>query len=110
MLLMDGSPNDTEALRVYESSILEVAHSESIDLDIKLGLALEEISEDVLDVLLAHSPETFPFARRTRGVSDVVVTPQLKRWHAVHTLEVFYRDTFNNQLNDRYQAKAQEYR
>ena len=47
--------------------------------------------------------------RRAMGVSDVVVTPQLKRWHAVHTLEVFYRDAFNNQLNDRYKAKCAEY-
>ena len=37
--------------------------------------------------------------RRARGVSDVVVTPQLKRWHAIHTLGVVYRDAFNNQLN-----------
>jgi hypothetical protein len=28
----------------------------------------------------------------------------------VHTLEIVYRDAFNNQLNDRYQAKFQEYR
>jgi hypothetical protein len=27
----------------------------------------------------------------------------------VHTLEIVYRDTFNNQLNDRYQAKFLEY-
>ena len=33
-----------------------------------------------------------------------------KRWHALHTLEVFYRDGFNNQLNDRYQDKVDEYR
>ena len=40
----------------------------------------------------------------------MVVTPQMKRWHALHSLEVFYRDAFNNQLNDRYEAKADEYR
>ncbi|MBZ5603322.1 MAG: hypothetical protein LAO79_13560, partial [Acidobacteriia bacterium] len=39
-----------------------------------------------------------------------VVTPQMKRWHALHTLEVVYRDAFNNQLNDRYGAKVTEYR
>ena len=47
--------------------------------------------------------------RRMIGVSDVVVTPQMKRWHALHTLEIVYRDAFNNQLNDRYQAKFGEY-
>ncbi len=34
----------------------------------------------------------------------------MKRWHALHSLEVVYRDAFNNQLNDRYQAKFNEYR
>ena len=110
MLLTDGSPNDTEALRVYESGILDIANNESIDLGIKLNLALDEVSDDMLDVLLARSTDLTALTRRARGVSDVVVTPQLRRWHAVHTLEVFYRDTFNNQLNDRYQQKFQEYR
>lgn len=109
MLLTDGCPNDTEALRVYESSVLDTANTESIDLVVKLHLALEEISEDVIDILLSHSTDWTALLRRTKGVSDVVVTAQLKRWHALHTLEVFYRDAFNNQLNDRYQVKAQEY-
>ena len=111
MLLTDGRPNDTEALRVYESSILDLASTEKIELDAKLDLALEEISEDILDVLLDHTRSYDPQStlRRTIGVSDVVVTPQLKRWHAVHTLEVVYRDAFNNQLNDRYKAQFGQY-
>jgi hypothetical protein len=111
MLLTDGSPNDDEALRVYESAILQVSDTEMIPLRAKLQLALDEISEDVLDVLLDHGSPSDPHAalRRTIGVSDVVVTRQMKRWHAVHTLEVFYRDAFNNQLNNRYQAKFAEY-
>jgi hypothetical protein len=111
MLLTDGSPNDDEALRVYESAILDVAHTERIELAAKLGLALEEISEDVLDVLLDHTRSSDPQStiRRTIGVSDVAVTAQMKRWHAVHTLEIVYRDAFNNQLNDRYLAKFREY-
>ncbi len=111
MLLTDGVPNDDEALRVYEAAILDVAHIERIDLAPKLVLALEEISEDVLDVLLDHTRASDPQStiRRTIGVSDVVVSSQLKRWHAVHTLEIVYRDAFNNQLNDRYQVKFDEY-
>jgi hypothetical protein len=121
MLLTDASPNTTEDLRVYESAILEVAHTEMIDLDVKLDLATEEIAEDVLDFLLDHTgadPQMFsrfllgtPSAwRRRRGVADVVVTRQMKRWHAAHTLVIVYRDAFNNQLNDRYQPKFLEYR
>ncbi|HEV8147026.1 MAG TPA: hypothetical protein VGP79_11620 [Bryobacteraceae bacterium] len=108
-LLTDGSPNDNEGLRVYESGILDVAHVEAIDLQAKLGLATAEVSEDVLDVLLDHSTDPQGTARRSLGVSGVVVTPQMKRWHAVHTLEIVYRDAFNNQLNDRYLAKFREY-
>jgi len=121
MLLTDGSPNSTEDLRVYESAILGLANSETIDLGVKLDLATAEIAEDVLDFLLDHAGTNLqvftPFQggtpaarRRALGVSDVVVTRQLKRWHAVHTLEIVYRDAFNNQLNDRYQPKFQEYR
>jgi len=76
--------------------ILGVAHTETIDLGVKLGLATEEITQEVLDFLLG---------RRT-GVGDVVVTRQMKRWHALHTLALVYRDGFNNQLNDRYKAKV----
>ncbi|MGH9645778.1 MAG: hypothetical protein ACRD4E_03085 [Bryobacteraceae bacterium] len=121
MLLTDGSPNSTEDLRVYESAILGLANSEAIDLGVKLDLAAEEIAEDVLDFLLDHAGTNLqvfsplqigtPAARRrTIGVSDVVVTRQMKRWHAVHTLEIVYRDAFHNQLNDRYQPKFLEYR
>lgn len=107
-LLTDGNPNDTEALRVFETAILEVARIETIDLDAKLGLATDEISQEVLDVLLDHADS--PAERRRLGVSDVVVTPQVKRWHALHTLAVVYRDAYNNQLNDRYGKKWDEYR
>ena len=116
-LLTDGNPNDTEALRMFESAILDVANVEAIDLDAKLCLSTEEISQDVLDVLLDHtrtqySITQFPVGgdRRKIGVSDVVVSPQMKRWQALHTLAVVYRDAYNNQLNDRYQNKWTEYK
>jgi hypothetical protein len=116
-LLTDGNPNDTEALRVYEAAILDVAKVETIDLDAKLCVATVEISQDVLDVLLDHtrtqySITQFPVGgdRRKIGVSDVAVSPQMKRWHALHTLAVVYRDAYNNQLNDRYKNKWAEYR
>ena len=112
-LLTDGNPNDTEGLRVVESAILEVARVEGIDLNAKLCLATEEVSEDVLDMLLGHAPAAFLIGgeqRRRLGVADVVVSPQMKRWQALHTLAVVYRDAYNNQLNDRYLSKWDEYR
>jgi len=112
MLLSDGNPNASLDLQAYEMAILGLANVEGIDLDVKLTLAAEEISEDVLDILLDHTRSTiFPESnlRRARGVTDVVVTAPMKRWHALHTIEMVYRDAFNNQLNDRYQVKWQEY-
>jgi hypothetical protein len=111
MLLTDGCPNTTEDLRVYESSILDVSSQEMINLDTKLRLATEEISQIVLNILLDHTSVSTggDLTRRSRGVSDVVVTRQLKRWHALHTLTIFYRDAYNTQLNDRYLAKWNEY-
>ncbi len=111
MLLTDGTPNTPEDLRVYESGILDVSHGEGIDLDAKLRLATEEISEVVLNILLDQSTVASggQTTRRSLGVSDVVVTRQLKRWHALYTLAIFYRDAYNDQLNDRYLAKWNEY-
>ncbi len=110
-LLTDGNPNDTEALRVYESAILDLAHVEGIDLDLKLGLATEEVTQEVLNFLIDRTlSDPQGTARRSIGVADVVVTPQVKRWHALHTLAVVYRDAFNNQINDRYRKKWEEYR
>ena len=65
----------------------------------------------VLQFLLDHTRmvDPLPNQRRTIGVSDVVVSPQMKRWQALHTLALVYRDAFNNQLNDRYLAKWREY-
>lgn len=112
MLLTDRVPNDSQDLLAYESAILDVAHTEGIALDAKLSLARDEIADDILNVLLEHTRFYDPQAadRRAKGVSDVTVTAPLKRWHAAHTIEALYRDAFNNQLNDRYKAKVQEYR
>ena len=115
-LLTDGNPNDTEALRVYEAAILDVAKVETIDLDAKLCLATVEISQDVLDVLLGHTRAQYSLTssmgadRRKIGVADVVVSPQMKRWHALHAQAVVNRDAYNNQMNDRYKNKWEEYR
>lgn len=111
MLLTDEWPNTPEDLGVYESSIFDVSSEEGINLDTKLMLATEEISDQVLNILLDHTSMVTggDMMRRARGVADVVVTPQMKRWHAMHTLAIFYRDAYNNQLNDRYLAKWNEY-
>src|SRR5205823_6799148 len=89
-LLIDGLIYNTQDLRNYENGILDLASLENIDLTGKMALALDEISTSILDFLLRHTQcntgsSLFALAgesgRRSRGVSDVTITPQLKRWH-----------------------------
>src|SRR5437773_129501 len=105
-LLTDGSPNSIETLKGIESSIADVAAIELIDIDIKMGLAIEEISESLLVYLIqlgTLDPQNL--TRRQLGVSTVVVTAPLRRWHAMLTIALVYRDAYHNQLNERYLAK-----
>ena len=121
-LFTDGNPNDIDDLQMYETSIVGVAGVEGINLDSKLTLSADDIGAQILAFLLREWPRDpqatasyfgYPFdtnsGRRQLGLSTVAVTPPLKRWHALETLALVYRDAYNNQLNDRYQGKWQEY-
>ena len=49
------------------------------------------MSQEVLNFLLDHAAaDPVGSGRRAEGVADVVVTAQVKRWHALHTLAVIY--------------------
>jgi hypothetical protein len=100
-LFTDGAISTIEELVGYESSILEVATTEQIDLTVKLGLAQDELGID-LDAFLSRR-------NGTPGLGNVVVTEPLHKWHTFHTLAMVYRDAYHRQLNDRYLAKWNEY-
>ena len=105
-LLVDGNPNTVETLKAIESSIADVAAIELIDVDIKMGVAIEEISESLMVYLIqlgTQDPQSL--LRRQIGVSTVVVTAPLRRWHALQSIALVYRDAYHNQLNERYLAK-----
>ena len=105
-LLTDGSPNTVETLKAIESSIAEVAKIELIDIDIKMDLALEEISESLMVNLIQLGTQDPQYlSRRQIGVSTIVVTAPLRRWHALQSIAMIYRDAYHNQLNERYLAK-----
>jgi hypothetical protein len=112
-LFTDGPINEAIDFQNYENAILSVANTEQIDLGGKSALAQGEIASELELFLLRRfrQPDlvwsvTF---RRTIGVGDVVVTDPLRRWHALKTLALVYRDAYNNQLNDRYKGKWTEY-
>jgi hypothetical protein len=109
-LLTDGLINTSGALQKYENAILTVAAAEAIDVTAKASLAQEEIATGLhlfLDRSSLHNRQFL--VRRRVDVRDIVVTRPLERWHAYKTLEMIYRDAYNNQLNDRYQGKWAEY-
>ena len=110
-LFNDGPISATIDLQNYENGILGVASTEGIDLAGKIALAQAEIANELTLFLLRRLPlSDFRWSmRRARGTSDVAVTPPLKQWHALKTLAMVYRDAYNNQLNDRYLNKWNEY-
>ncbi len=112
-LFTDGPINEAIAFQNYENAILTVASTEQIDLAGKSALAQGEIASELILFLMRRfrQPDllwTVNF-RPTIGVGDVVVTDPLRRWHAYKTLALVYRDAYNNQLNDRYKGKWNEY-
>ncbi|MBI3281335.1 MAG: hypothetical protein HYZ57_15980 [Acidobacteria bacterium] len=102
-LFTDGSLSTVEDLRRFESSILEVAATESIELALKLDLAQREMSVELSGFLKRNGD---PLAT---DLTRVVTTDALARWHTLHTLELIYRDAYSGQSNDRYLRKRDEY-
>lgn len=117
-LFIDGQISNLQDLERYESGLLDVASTEQIDPTAKMALAQDLIGADLLLFLLQHSTAytentlftgQISMGRRRSGVSDVAVTEPLQRWHALRSIELIYQDAYNNQLNDRYKGKWQQY-
>jgi hypothetical protein len=112
-LFTDGPINEAIDLQNYENAILTVANTEQIDLAGKSALAQGEIASELILFLVRRFRRRDPIwavnVAPTMGVGDVVVTDPLRRWHAYKTLALVYRDAYNNQLNDRYKGKWNEY-
>ena len=106
-LFTDGAVASIEDLRGHDTQLLNLATVEGIDVTRKLALAQEEISVGVAGLLERSAMRglTAPLTIR-----QVVVTAPLKLWHIFRTLEMVYRDAYNNQLNDRYAGRRDEYR
>ena len=99
-LFTDGPASSLEDLQGHDSQLLDVAHTEGIDVTHKLGLAQDEVALEVSTILARLDGP---------GLEHVVVTPALKLWHTFRALELVYRDAYNSQLNDRYAGKRDEY-
>jgi hypothetical protein len=104
-LLVDGRISTVSDLQTYDTGVLEAAAGAGIDLEGKLGLAEQEILTKLTAFLLRHSTRA-PMAQGAPDLSAVVVTPPLRRWHALQTLLLVYGDAFHGQINDRYEGKV----
>jgi hypothetical protein len=102
-LFTDGSIASIEDLKEYESSVLQTASVEGIDVTAKLKIAHRGMSFEIAAYLGRHG-FTAP-----GDLGRVVVSEALLHWHCLHTLELIYRDAYNSQLNDRYLGKWKEY-
>lgn len=98
-LFTDGNPSSPLDLVLYESSIMETANLESIDLVAKGTIARLDIGID-----LEHFLSRVPGGQGYR-LGHVVVTDALRQWHILHTLAITYRDAHHQQLNERYKKK-----
>ncbi|MBY0506329.1 MAG: hypothetical protein K2X03_20590 [Bryobacteraceae bacterium] len=92
---------------MYETSLLDTASIEGVSLANKLDLAGQELGGEILRFLIQQLE---PAESIGPGKLDqVVATDPLRRWHALRTLAIFFRDVHHNQLNDRYRAKWNAY-
>lgn len=102
-LFVDGNPSQITDLANYESSIVEVAATEGIDLSAKLTIAALEVGLELQRFL------TQELGGRQFTLSNVALTDAVKQWHTLLTLAATYRDAHFQQLNDRHKQKWKEY-
>lgn len=102
-LFTDGPVAALTDLRAYESSVLDMASTEAIDLTVKLQIAHREANFEVSCFLVRHgyNPPT--------DLAKVVATEPMLHFETLRALELTFRDAYNSQLNDRYLGKWREY-
>lgn len=107
-LFTDGEISTLEDLAAQDTSILNFAGIEGIDLTAKANLAQEELGVELTSSFLRITRS--PASSEPLRLENIVVTSPLRLWHTFRTLALAYGDAYNSQLNDRYFGKWKEYR
>jgi hypothetical protein len=102
-LFIDGPVAAVPDLTAYESSILDTASTEAIDITNKLNIAHREVGFEISAFLAKHG-HSLP-----AELGRVMATEPVLHAECLRTLELTYRDAYNSQLNDRYLGKWKEY-
>jgi hypothetical protein len=97
-LFTDGPMAAIDDLLGQDSGLLTVASTEGIDVTKKLSLAMDELALELTTLLPP-----------LEGLNFVAATPAIRMWHTFRTLELVYRDAYQNQLNDRYAGKRDQF-
>lgn len=109
-LFTDGCISGLDDLAAQDSQLLDIATEESINVTQKMALAQETIGLDLVSMLRGGESFGWPgWLMCEPHLDQVVVTRALKLWHTYLTLELVYRDAYNDQLNDRYGAKRDQF-
>jgi hypothetical protein len=109
-LFTDGAPSTIDDMAAQDSQLLNVAYAEGIDVAQKLMLAQNELSFELITLLTGNSyRDQWLWATSKPHLNSVVVTPALKLWNTYRALELVYSDAYNNQLNDRYGGKRDQF-
>jgi hypothetical protein len=103
-LFTDGLLSSLDDLTAMDSQLTPVAATEEINVTQKLTLAQDEIGLE-LKMLLARL-----MGQDAPELNSVVSTPALKLWHTYLALEMVYADAYNNQLNDRYAGRREQFK
>jgi hypothetical protein len=109
-LFTDAEIVTLEDLLPFEASLVQVASAHGINVDTKINLATNTVSERLLQ-LLQDTGMSDPqwLSRRVIGLTTVVVTPPLQRWLCFESLTRVFAEAYNLQLNTRFQGKWKEY-
>ncbi|MFN7920744.1 MAG: hypothetical protein U0Q16_11640 [Bryobacteraceae bacterium] len=108
-LFTDGAISSLEDLQALDSAIVETARTEGVDLSRKLVVAEEALRLELAAFLLRAQSSPGTVTVNAYDLSRVVVTPELRRWHSLRTLQEVYGDVYNSHLNDRYAGKWQHF-
>jgi hypothetical protein len=101
-LFTDGAATDLEGLLAYDSTVLEMARQEGVDLGVKLKLAWEELGIELTRFLVVAG-------KGDLGLRNISVTAPLEKCHAFRSLALAYSDAAHRQRNDRYRERAKEW-
>jgi hypothetical protein len=110
MALFTDSISTIQDLLNQDSSILNTAQTENIDLNVKLSLAQAQLAIELTTLLQRSNTYDWQFwLQPNPQLNNIVVTPPLQLWHVYQTLALVYQDAYYNQLNDRYQGKRNQF-